>query len=61
MKNQSIYEFIYLDKQENELKIELRKCSSKKSAINVSKSLLANSMCNDLHRIKTRKLPNWKK
>lgn len=56
MKN-VIYEFIYLDKQGNELKKELRKCSSKKSAINVSKALLDNSMNNDLHKIKTRKLP----
>lgn len=59
MKN-VIYEFIYLDKQGNELKKELRKCSSKKSAINVSKALLDNSMDNDLHKIKTRKIQTLK-
>lgn len=52
-----VYEFIYFDKKGNELKREMRKCSSKKSAINVSKALFANSMINDLHKIKTRKLP----
>lgn len=56
MKN-DIYEFVYLDKIGNELKKENRKCSSKKNAINISKALLDNSMINDLHRIKTRKLP----
>lgn len=52
-----VYEFIYLDKKGNELKKELRKCSSKKNAINVSKALLDNSMMNDLKRVKTRKFP----
>ena len=55
-----VYEFIYLDRKGNELKKEMRVCSSKKSAINVSKSIFANSLMNDLHRIKTRKTPIYK-
>lgn len=56
----NIYEFIYLDKKGNQLKKELRKCSSKKSAINISKALFDISMINDLHKIKTKKLPKKK-
>lgn len=51
----NIYEFIYLDKNGNELKKDLRKCSSKKNAINLSKALFDNTRINDLHKIKTRK------
>lgn len=56
MKN-DIYEFIYLDKRGNELTKRILYCYSKKEAINISKALLANSKINDLHEIKTRKLP----
>lgn len=56
MKN-DIYEFIYLDKKGNELTRRQLYCYSKKEAINLSKAILANSMINDLHEIKTRKLP----
>lgn len=52
-----IYEFIYLDKKGNELKKELRYCISKKHAIDISKLIVNNSSINDLHEIKTRKLP----
>jgi len=56
MKN-DIYEFIYLDKKGNKLKKENRKCSSKKHAIYISKLIFDYSRINDLHKIKTRKLP----
>ena len=52
-----VYEFIYLDKKGNILHKEIRKCSSKKNAINISKALLDNSIMNGLKRIKTRKFP----
>lgn len=56
MKN-DIYEFVYLDKKGNELKKEFRKCWSKKDAINTSKAFLEITLDNDVHKIKTRKLP----
>ena len=56
MKN-DIYEFIYLDKKGNVIKKEHRKCWSKKQAINMSKAFLDITLDNDVHRIKTRKLP----
>lgn len=52
-----IYEFIYLDKKGNELKKEYRECWSKKDAIITSKAFLEVTLCNDVHKIKTRKLP----
>lgn len=54
--NDEIYEFIYLDKQGNQLKKELRYCISKRHAIDISKLIIDNSMSNDLHKIKTRKI-----
>lgn len=52
-----IYEFIWLDKQGNVLKKELRKCSSKKRAKYLSKMLVINTRLNDLDKIKITLLP----
>lgn len=56
--NDEIYEFIYLDKQGNKLKKELRYCISKSHAIEISKLII--DMSNDLHEIKTIKITTSK-
>ena len=49
------YTFIYLDKQNNELRKVLLICFSKKASLKIASKLLAESMMNDLYKIKTRK------
>ena len=49
------YTFTYLDKQNNELKQNIWPCFSKKESLKIASKLLAESMMNDLYKIKTRK------
>jgi hypothetical protein len=52
MKN---FDFIYLDKDGNELQKEVYSCQNKRQAMKIASAFLANSMLNDLKTIKTRK------
>ena len=47
------FRFIYEDRKGNELQSEIKECASKKNAMQWAVELLANSMMNDLFKIKT--------
>lgn len=48
------YTFIFEDKNQNELKREEWECNNIQETINLAKTKKANSMLNDLHKIKVR-------
>jgi len=50
------FKFIYEDRKGNELKSEIHDCQTKKLAIKWANDVLANSMMNDLYKIKTQKV-----
>ena len=50
------YEFIYLDKLDNELQREVRECRDKKEAFKIAKLIFWQSNMNDLFKIKVKKV-----
>jgi hypothetical protein len=55
MNNLYDYTFTYMDKLGNELKQSVLPCFSKKESLKIANKLLAESMINDLFKIKTKK------
>jgi len=53
--NLFIYQFTYLDKNNNILEIQVKKCWNKKDAVKIANSILNNLSDNKIVKIKTQK------
>lgn len=59
--NLFVYEFTYLDKNNNIHEIQVKKCWSKKDAMKIASNLLGNLCDSEIVKIKTQKSFNIKK
>ena len=50
-----VYQFTYLDKNNNILEVQVKKCWNKKDAVKIANSILGNLSNNEIVKIKTQK------
>ena len=53
--NLFVYQFTYLDKNNNILEVQVKKCWNKKDAVKIANSILGNLSNNEIVKIKTQK------